>query len=53
MVDEELEEEERLFKGVLRLNTKFLGLALGLIMCLAIFVATNWLVVKGGHITPN
>jgi hypothetical protein len=53
MVNGELEEQEKLFKGVLRLNTKFLGLALGIVMGLAVFVATNWLVVKGGHITPS
>ena len=42
------EEEEKLFRGVLFLNAKVLGLALGLLCGLAIFVATNWLVIKGG-----
>ena len=42
-------DEERLFRGVLRLNAKILGLALGLLSGLAIFIATNWLVIKGGH----
>lgn len=46
-------EEERLLRGVVRLNTRFLGLVLGLLMGLAIFVATNWIVIKGGHINPN
>ena len=41
-------DEERLFSGVLRLNAKILGLALGLLSGLAIFIATNWLVLKGG-----
>jgi membrane protease YdiL (CAAX protease family) len=43
--------EEKLFRGVLRLNTKLLSLVLGLLFGLLIFVATNWLVIKGGHVT--
>ena len=39
---------ENYFTGMLWLNAKALGLALGLICGLAIFVATNWLVIKGG-----
>ena len=42
-------DEERLFSGVLWLNPKVLGLALGLLFGLAIFIATNWLVLKGGR----
>jgi hypothetical protein len=42
-------EEERLFRGVLWLNAKALGLVLGLLCGLAVFVATNWLVIKGGN----
>ena len=41
-------EEEKLFTGVLRFNAKALGFVLGLLCGLAIFVATNWLVIKGG-----
>ena len=41
-------EEEKLFKGILWLNAKVLGLVLGLLFGLAIFIATNWLVMKGG-----
>lgn len=41
-------EEERLFRGVLWLNAKALGLVLGLLGGFAVFVATNWLVIKGG-----
>ena len=40
--------EEKLFSSVLLLNAKVVGLALGLIFGLGIFVATNWLVIKGG-----
>ena len=42
-------DEEKLFSGILRLNAKILGLALGLLSGLAIFIATNWLVLKGGN----
>ena len=43
-------EEERLFSGILWLNAKALGLVLGLLFGLAIFIATNWLVLKGGRL---
>lgn len=43
-------DEEKLFQGVLRLNAKVWGLVCGLLLGLAVFVATNWLVIKGGHI---
>ena len=42
--------EEKLYSGILRLNTKMLGLILGLLCGLLVFVATNWLVLKGGTI---
>ena len=42
-------DEKRLFSGILKLNTKILGLVLGLLAGLAIFIATNWLVLKGGN----
>ncbi len=42
-------EEERLFHGILWLNAKALGLVLGLLCGLAVFIATNWLVIKGGE----
>ena len=41
--------EEKLFSGLLLLNAKVVGLALGVIFGLGIFVATNWLVIKGGN----
>jgi hypothetical protein len=40
--------DEKLYSGILRLNTKVLGLILGLLFGLVIFIATNWLVLKGG-----
>ena len=43
-------EEEQLLKAALRFNTKLFGLILGLALGGVIFVATNWLVLKGGHV---
>ena len=45
--------DEKLFKGILRLNAKILGLILGIVFGLIVFIATNFLVMKGGHITPS
>ena len=42
--------EKRLFDGLLLLNSKILGLSLGLLFGLGIFIATNWLVLKGGKV---
>lgn len=47
--DKQLPDNELLFSTVLRLNAKVIGLAMGLLCGLAIFVATNWLVIKGGE----
>lgn len=46
MRDTKQKNEDKLFKGVLRLNAKFLGLVLGLLIGLAIFIATNWLLIR-------
>jgi hypothetical protein len=46
---ERAQEEERFFGNVLFLNAKVLGLVFGLILGLIVFVATNWLVLKGGE----
>lgn len=46
-------EDEKLFSAILRLNSKVFGLVLGLLIGSMIFVATNWLVIKGGHVTPE
>jgi hypothetical protein len=45
----EAAEQEKLFKGTLLLNAKAFGLVLGLLFGLIIFIATNWLVLKGGE----
>ena len=42
-------EIEQLLGGVLRLNARVLGLALGILLGFGVFIATNWLVVKGGE----
>jgi hypothetical protein len=42
-------EDDKLFTGVLLLNAKVVGLVLGILFALGIFVATNWLVIKGGE----
>lgn len=42
-------EEEKLFSGTLWLNAKALGLVFGLLLGMGIFIATNWLVIKGGE----
>ena len=41
-------QEEKLFSGTLWLNAKAMGLVLGLLLGMGIFIATNWLVIKGG-----
>jgi hypothetical protein len=43
-------EEERLVHAIVVLNAKILGLILGIIFGLIIFIATNWLVLKGGRV---
>jgi hypothetical protein len=43
-------EEERLVHAIVVLNAKILGLILGIIFGLIIFIATNWLVIKGGRV---
>jgi F0F1-type ATP synthase assembly protein I len=45
--------EEKLYSGILRLNSQILGLILGLLLGLAIFIATIWLLIKGGRVDAN
>jgi hypothetical protein len=52
MEEPKREDDLKLFKGVLRLNAKYVGLVFGLLLGLAIFIATNWLVIKA-HAVPN
>ena len=45
--------DEKLFKGALLFNAKTFGLVFGLLFGLIIFIATNWLVIKGGYINAS
>lgn len=47
------DEEKQLVSTVLLLNAKILGLTLGILLGLLIFTATNWLLIKGGHVDQN
>ena len=47
--EEDRAAEQKLFSGVLWLNAKVFGLTLGIVCGLALFLATNWLVLKGGN----
>ena len=40
-------EDEKLFNVILRINSKMFGLILGLLTGSVIFIATNWLILKG------
>lgn len=53
MLKTEPQDEEKLFSGILRFNAKVLGLILGLFLGSSIFLATNWLVLKGGPVGPH
>ncbi|MEC4888457.1 MAG: hypothetical protein RI101_00215 [Nitrospira sp.] len=46
-------EDEKLFNAILRINSKMFGLVLGLLAGSTIFIATNWLVLKGGQISEG
>jgi hypothetical protein len=52
MVDDK-DLEELVFTRLLRLNAVVQGLVTGVVFGLGIFVATNWLVLKGGPIGPE
>ncbi len=45
-----LREEELIRRAVVRLNGNVLGFVMGTVLALAVFVATNWLVLKGGEV---
>ena len=40
-------------KALLRLDTKLLGFVIGVLFALIVFVATNWLVLMGGHVNAE
>ncbi|HUF17642.1 MAG TPA: hypothetical protein VMS12_06335 [Thermoanaerobaculia bacterium] len=43
-------EDDLLARAVVRLSGHILGVVFGIVMALALFVATNWLVLKGGPV---
>ena len=45
--------EQVVLTRLLRLNATVQGLVAGIVMGLAIFIATNWLILKGGHVGPE
>lgn len=46
--------EVLLTKAVLKLSERVMGLVLGILTGLTIFIATNWLLIKGGeHVGPH
>ena len=45
--------EELVLTRLIRLNAVVQGVVTGVLIGLGIFVATNWLVLKGGHIGPH
>jgi len=45
----DIREEEKLTQAVFEINSKFLGLILGTLFGLLIFIITNWLIIKGGY----
>ena len=53
MAAEKFPNEEKLLRGVLRLNARIMGLVFGIVMGLVIFIGTNWLLIKGGYTTPE
>ncbi len=53
MAAEKVPNEEKLLRGVLRLNARIMGLVFGTVLGLVIFIGTNWLLIKGGYTTPE
>lgn len=53
MAAEKLAKEEKLLSDIFRINAKILGLVLGILTGLIVFIATNWLLIKGGPTTPD
>jgi hypothetical protein len=49
--EEKLEDVVR--TRLLRLNATVQAIVVGIVAGLAIFIATNWLILKGGHIGPE
>ena len=50
MADEEKKLEEIILTRLARLNAKIHGIVMGLVVGLGLFIATNWLILKGGKL---
>ena len=50
MADDAKNLEQVILTRVVRLNAKIQGIVTGLVAGLALFIATNWLVLKGGKL---
>lgn len=53
MVNAKQQEDDFLAQASLRLNAKILALAFGIILGLTLFLATNWLIIRGGQYTAG
>ena len=52
-MEHEAKLEDVVRTRLLRLNAMVQALVVGIVAGVAIFVATNWLILKGGHIGPE
>jgi len=52
MAEDQKTLEEIVLTRVVRLNAKAQGIVTGLMVGAGIFIATNWLILKGGYIGP-
>lgn len=53
MAEEKKTLEELVLTRILRLNSRVQGVVAGLVCGLGVFIATNWLILKGGPISPE
>ena len=53
MIEKDDRLEQAVLTRLLRLNAKVSGWVTGIVAGLAIFVATNWLIIKGGPVGPD
>lgn len=53
MTEEQTRLEQLVLARVMRLNATVLGIVVGLTAGMGLFIATNWLILRGGPITPE
>ena len=53
MAEEKKALEELILTRILRLNARIQGVVTGSVAGLGVFIATNWLVLMGGHVGPE